>query len=64
MDIHSALTDINRIIDRLNFRELDGLKRKAFLEPILKDLQAKAYKAGRDEALRDNIKHLTKQLQQ
>ena len=64
MDIHLALVSLNRIIDKSNLRELDNLKREAFLRPILKELQQKAFEAGRREALENNIKHLTKQLQQ
>lgn len=61
-DIHNAFTDLNRIISRYDTRKMDNLKRKAFLEPILKELQQKSFTAGKKQANIEAIKYLKEKL--
>jgi hypothetical protein len=62
MDIHIAFTNISAIIDGANLKNMDTLKRKAFLIPILTELQENSFKAGKKEAAIETIKHLKNQL--
>jgi len=62
IDIHNAFTDIVKIISRYDTRKMDNLKRKAFLEPILKELQQKSFTAGKKQANIEAIKYLRNQI--
>jgi len=62
MDIHLAFTNISTIIDGANLKNMDPLKRKAFLIPILTELQEKSFIAGKKAARIEEIKHLREKL--
>jgi len=62
MNIHLAFTDLNKIINSVDFNNLNTLSREAFIIPILKELQEKSFQEGKKEGIIENIKYLRKQL--
>ncbi|GEM_PF-4700252 len=61
IDIHRAFTNINTLINRVNLKGLDDLARKAFLMPILLELEEKGFSAGKKEIKEETINYLRRQ---
>jgi len=61
IDTHRAYTDINKIIDRIDFTNLNNLARREFLIPILLELQECGYLAGKKETEEKIINHIRRQ---
>jgi len=62
VDIHRAFTDINKIFNSINFKNLNVSTREAFIIPILKKLQGQSFEAGKKEIIKETINELRRKL--
>ena len=62
MDIHKVFTDINKIFNSIDFKDLNVSTREAFIIPILKELQEQSFKEGIKQSKIDIINQIRKEL--